>query len=296
MTPDPSVGLSIAQALRQGAAKLTASPSPMLDARILLKFATGLDDAALIAHGAAPLSEDIIRAFDGLIERRAGSEPVAYIVGEKEFWSLKFKVTRDVLIPRGDSECLIEAIMARRSRDEGLSMLDLGVGSGCLICAALTEYKNAWGVGLDRSERALAVAKSNANALGLSDRLSLAAGDWLASIRGPFDVIIANPPYIPSAEKASLAADVSAFEPAGALFAGDDGLDDLRSIIAALATSPSILADGGMAVIEAGTAQISALKSIVKETFPTADIAVIKDLQGRKRGVVADLRKVEKRD
>ena len=252
MTLETVTGRSFAQALRDAAAKLTASPSPMLDARVLLKFAAGLDDAALIARSEALLSDDIAVAFDAMIERRKQGEPIAYLVGEKEFWSLNFKVNRDVLIPRDDSECLIEAIVARRRQSESLAMLDLGVGSGCLICSVLTEFEHAWGVGLDRSRRALQVAKSNAKALGLSDRLSFSAGDWLASIGGPFDVIIANPPYIPIAEKAVLAPDVSDYEPAEALFAGDDGMDDFHAILAGLAAAPLILGEGGMVVFEAG--------------------------------------------
>jgi len=296
MLPKGKTGRTLGEALRQGAARLAASSSPLLDARMLLKFATGIDDASLIARSDERLIDTQATEFDALIARRARGEPVAYIVGEKEFWSLPFKVTANVLVPRDDSECLIEAILARRHRDEPLKMLDLGTGSGCLICALLSEFRNGFGVGLDQSENAIKVAHGNGEALGLDGRSAFAAGNWLAPIGGAFDVIIANPPYIADTERSALPVDVLDFEPEQALFAGVDGMDDYRAILAAFAAAPGLIRGDGLLVFEAGERQVSRLRQLVKETFQAANVAVIVDLKGRKRGIAADFRHIKKRD
>lgn len=287
---------TLGEALRQGAAALEASSSPLLDARILLKTATAMDDAEMIARSDALLSDPHASIFDALITRRARGEPVAYIVGEKEFWSLPFKVTPGVLVPRDDSECLIEAILARRQRDETLKVLDLGTGSGCLICALLSEFRDGFGVGLDQSEGAIKVARWNARALGLSDRSVFVTGNWLAPVGGAFDVVIANPPYIADAERAALPVDILGYEPEGALFAGADGMDGYRAILAGLAASPGLLQNDGLLVFEAGAQQVSRLRQMVNEAFQVANPAVITDLNGRQRGVAVDFRLLKKRD
>ncbi len=296
MSPDTKPGRTFAQVLRDGAGLLTASSSPLLDARVLLKFTTGVDDVELITRGDQPLAEESALDFDALIARRARGEPIAYIVGEKEFWSLPFKVTPDVLIPRDDSECLIEAVLARRRPEGALNILDLGAGSGCLLCALLSEFPNSFGVGLDQSENALKVARSNASALGFADRSIFVAGDWLAAVGGAFDIIIANPPYISDGERSGLPVDVAEFEPGRALFAGPDGMDDYRSILTGLAASPYILGEMGLLVFEAGHQQAGGLRKMVKETLSPAEVAVIIDLKGRQRGVVADFHLSKKRD
>lgn len=296
MSPEWKSRRTLGQALREGAAVLKVSSSPMLDARVLLKFATGIDDADLIARSDASLMDLHASTFDALIARRARGEPIAYITGEKEFWSLPFRVSPDVLIPRDDSECLIESVLMRRARDEDLTMLDLGTGSGCLLGALLTEFPNSFGVGIDHSESAAKLARANAAALGLTGRAAFTSGDWLAPIGGAFDIIIANPPYIPDGERSELPLDVAEFEPSGALFAGADGLDDYRSILGGLRASQGLLRPDGLLVFEAGEQQISRLGQMVKEAFPAADAAVINDLKGRRRGVAADFRMGEKRD
>lgn len=296
MAPEQEISKTIGEHLREGAVSLKASPSPLLDARILLKEATGFDDAELIAASNGRLSDRQASKFAALIARRARGEPVAYIVGKKEFWSLPFKVAPDVLIPRDDSECLVEAILARRGRDEALSMLDLGVGSGCLLCALLSEFPNGFGVGIDRSEKALRIARANAKALGFSERSVFAAGNWLTAIGGAFDIVIANPPYIAENERTGLAVDISGFEPGGALLAGADGMDEFRAILMELAAAPWLLKGDGLLVFEAGTEQVSRLRQMVKETLQPVDGEIIVDLKGRQRGVAADFRLIEKRD
>ena len=208
-------GQSIEAALRHGAEVLAASPTPALDARVLMKHLLDLDDAGLIARGRDVLPDAALRAYEALVARRAAHEPVAYITGEKEFWSLSFHVSPDVLIPRDDSECLIEAAIARRERDDPALILDLGTGSGCLLCALLAKFPLADGVGVDRSEAALAIAKANAARLGLETRTRFVAGDWGCALasralgRG-FDIVIANPPYIREDARARLSPGVVA--------------------------------------------------------------------------------------
>jgi release factor glutamine methyltransferase len=186
--------------------------------------------------------------YAALVERRTNHEPIAYIRGYQEFFGLGFRVTPDVLIPRGDSE-----------------VLDLGTGSGALLLALLSELPEAEGLGIDRSVAALSVATGNARALGLADRARLELRDWTrpgwAEDLGRFDLILANPPYVEDA--AELDASVRDHEPAGALFAGPDGLDDYRVLIPQL---PALLAPGGAALVEIGFTQADAVSAIARQS------------------------------
>lgn len=278
--------------LRAGAARLSASPTPLLDARVLMKFATGLDDAGLIARGDAAPTQEQQRTFDEAIARRAKGEPVAYVTGVTEFWSLAFQVSPDVLIPRADSECLIEAALARRTTHEVRSILDLGTGSGCLLCALLCEFSGAFGVGVDISPAAAKIAAVNARRLGLAARAAFLAGNWAAALGGPYDIVIANPPYIRTGDPA-LSPEVGRFEPAAALFAGPDGLEACRAI---LADAPRLVAPGGLAVFECGSDQAGALAEMLARAFPKAETTVVNDLKGRPRGVLADEKRTAKKD
>ncbi|MEZ5892852.1 MAG: peptide chain release factor N(5)-glutamine methyltransferase [Parvularculaceae bacterium] len=288
--PEPSqVVLTIGEALRRGAALLSESDTPQLDARILLKYVLKADDGALIARANAALSDAEREHYLAVLARRAAAEPVAYITGEKEFWSLPFRVTRDVLIPRGDSECLIEAAVARRGRDEKLRILDLGTGSGCLLCALLSEFPASTGLGVDRSAAALAVAAHNATALGLGARAAFLESDWTQSVAGRFDIVIANPPYIPAG--ASLPRSVAGYEPHSALFACADGLDDCRAIVENLGDA---LADDGLLIMECGDHQADALKALLSDFGRPNEAFTLYDLAGRPRGAALDLRNAEK--
>lgn len=280
----------LGETLRAGAARLEKSKTPLLDARILMKFVTGLDDAGLIANSGAHLPEERVKSFYDLIDRRSNGEPVAYLTGIKEFWSLPIKVSPDVLIPRNDSECLIETALERRDKKSPLKILDLGTGSGCLLLALLTEFPQARGVGIDRSLSALNVARENADRLRLSDRADFIPGDWFSAVRGKFDIIISNPPYIPDGDLNDLPADVSAYEPREALFAGQDGMDAHRAILSA---APDALTPGGLLILECGADQAGFLKEMAANSFSTAEIFIINDLEGRNRGIAADLRRKE---
>ena len=285
-------GQSVEAALRHGAEVLAASPTPPLDARVLMKHLLELDDAGLIARGRDVLPDAALRAYEALVARRAAHEPVAYITGEKEFWSLSFHVSPDVLIPRDDSECLIEAAIARRERDDPALILDLGTGSGCLLCALLAEFPQADGVGVDRSEAALAIAKANAARLGLGARSRFVAGDWGRALAGrarggDFDIVIANPPYIREDARARLAPGVVAYEPSGALFAGADGLDAYRAVLCDISR---FLGENSLLLMEIGEDQSDDVANMVSKSLPKAAIDIVPDLAGRPRGVVADCR------
>lgn len=284
--------MKVEDAIAAGARDLVQSQSARLDARILMKHVLGADDAGLIARATNVLDRASADRFHSLIQRRALGEPIAYITGVKEFWSLEFAVTPDVLVPRDDSGALIEAVLARRERDEILRIADLGTGSGCLLCALLTEFLRSQGIGIDRSERALAVAKTNAEALGVGARAQFAKGDWLSGAAGPYDVIIANPPYIRLGDKETLAPDVAVFEPSGALFGGEDGLGAYREIVPQL---PSRLSNDGLVVMECGSDQADALAGMLASETGEAGVFTISDLAGRARGAGFDRRSAANR-
>jgi release factor glutamine methyltransferase len=250
--------VTIAQALREAAATLApTSDTARLDAELLMARALAVSRSELLLRHTG---DSVPEGFAALVRRRQAHEPIAYILGEQEFCGLAFKVTPDVLIPRGDSEVLVEAALA--ARPEARRVLDCGTGSGALLLAVLDELPEANGVGLDRSSAALAVARGNAARLGLADRANFVAADWTlagwaADLGGQFDLILANPPYVE--EAADLAPSVHAHEPHGALFAGPEGLDDYRVLIPQL---PGLLAPLGVAVIEIGHAQAEAVTAI----------------------------------
>ena len=189
---------------------------PRREARLLLGAALGVAPEILLGAPERVMENDQRRLFDSLIRRRAAREPAAYILGEREFWSLPFRVSRDTLIPRPDSETLIEAALDTiEDYSAPRRLLDLGTGSGCLLLAALSELRGAFGVGVDISEAALAVARANAEALGLAARARFLCGDWGGALRcgsrGGFDLIVANPPYIEDSEMAALSPEITGY-------------------------------------------------------------------------------------
>lgn len=226
------------------------------DAELLMAEALGVSRSELFLRR---MADPVPAAFAALIARRAAHEPVAYIRGHQEFFGLHFDVSPAVLIPRGDSEVLIEVALAARA--DARRVLDCGTGSGALLLAALSELPGASGVGIDRSAAALAVAKRNAAGLDLADRAEFLLADWhqpgWAAAVGQFDLILANPPYVEL--DADLAPSVRNHEPAGALFAGVDGLDDYRVLIPQL---PALLRPGGLAMVEIGASQAVAASAI----------------------------------
>lgn len=244
--------LSIAMQLRQAALVLApvAKENAMLEARVLAQHAWGLTPESLLRYhddirDAAPLQ--------ALVERRMRAEPVAQILGEKHFWRDVFYVTRDVLTPRADSETVLENMLRLRpDRQAAYRVLDLGTGSGCLLLSALREYTNARGIGVDQSGLALAVAAKNAAALQLESRAAFLCSDWCSTLEGMFDVVLANPPYIPSAEIETLEADVRVYEPRSALDGGADGLVEYRAIFAQM---KPYLAPNALLIFEVGMGQ-----------------------------------------
>lgn len=220
-------------------------------------------------------------AFEPMMARRLTDEPVAHILGETEFYGRRFKVTPDVLIPRADSEATLLAALA--ACPAPARILDCGTGSGCLLLSLLAERPQASGVGIDRSEAALAVAADNARALGLDARAAFAVADWdraaWAAALGSFDLVIANPPYVE--DEAELDRSVRDHEPAGALFAGADGLDAYRVLVPQL---PALLAPGGVAVLEIGHRQGEAVATLAAAAGFAA--ALRRDLGGRPRAMI----------
>jgi release factor glutamine methyltransferase len=253
---------TVAALLGEGGEALAEAgvPRPRSEARRLLEQITGLDASRLIGSPKADVSDlDAVR-YRSWVARRAAREPFAYIVGHAEFWSLDFVVDPAVLIPRADSETLIDAVTQRfADLEQPLRVLDLGVGSGCLLLTLLSQYPNARGVGTDTSEGALLVARRNAEGLGLAGRARLELASWTQGIAGPFDVVISNPPYVRSGDIAGLEPEVSRFEPRGALDGGPDGLDGYRGLLPGV---PALLAPDGALFLEIGEGQDDAVEAM----------------------------------
>jgi release factor glutamine methyltransferase len=224
--------------------------NPRLEARLLLAHALGVPSEAVLRDRHLPADAP---GYDDLVARRAAHEPLALILGRREFWSLDFAVSPATLVPRGDSETLIEAALdALADRGAVRRVLDLGTGTGCLLLAALQEFSGAFGIGVDRVPAAAALAARNAAALGFADRAAFLVADWAEPLAGRFDLILSNPPYIPTGDLAGLMPEVVAHEPASALDGGADGLAAYRRIIGGL---PGLLTRGGVTVIELGIGQ-----------------------------------------
>ncbi len=285
-------GVRFGPYLRAGATRLASSDTPQLDARVIAKKALGLDDAGLIASADRPLSDTEIAAFDALIARRAAGEPIAYIVGEKEFFGLTFKMTPGVLIPRPDTETLVHAVIRRRDAKTSWRILDLGSGSGAILLALLKMLPKAAGVGVDVDPAAVALASDNARALDLAERARWVVGEWERAPEEEFDIIVSNPPYIEDGERDALAPDVRNYEDPRALFAGRDGLDAYRRILPATRTR---IAAQGLIVLELGADRSPAVGDLARREFAGATPSFDRDLADRERALVIDL-KGQKKD
>lgn len=271
---------TVALALREAADILDAvSDTPRLDAELLMAHALGVSRSELLLrHIGAPTPE----TFAPLLERRLTHEPIAYILGEQEFYGLPFRVSPDVLIPRADSEVLVE--QGLKARPDARRVLDLGTGSGALLLAVLAHLPHAIGIGIDRSPAALGVARINAERLGLAERAQLLPADWEqpgwdAVLEGPFDLVLANPPYVE--DGAELSPSVRAHEPATALFAGSDGLDAYRVLIPQI---PRLLSLDGAALVEIGFTQADAVGALAAAAGLLTQ--VIHDLGRRPRALL----------
>jgi release factor glutamine methyltransferase len=267
--PLPQAGGELARAAQLLAA---FSPTPRLDAELLLAHALGISREALLLGPDRPVPPD----FEALLQRRLAHEPVAYITGTKAFWTLDLHVTPAALIPRPDSETLIEAAIAHFGDRAPKTIIDLGTGSGALLLASLDQWSFAWGLGVDRSAAALALARANAERLGFGERAAFLQGRWAEAVDARFDLILCKPPYIES--DAQLVPDVADYEPASALYAGPDGLDAYRALVPEL---PRLLAPDGLAVLEIGSAQAGSVSRLVEEQ--DLRIRTVRDLAGLDR-------------
>jgi release factor glutamine methyltransferase len=243
--------VTIAEAARQLAA--AGVENARTEARLLYAHALGVRRDDTLSGDLQPTPEQAA-AFAVLVTRRAGREPLAYITGRKEFWSLDFAVGPGVLVPRPETETLIEeALRVVADRNAPLAIADLGTGSGALLIAALKQFPCAAGLGLDSSAEALAYARRNVFTHGLTERAKLRLDDWAAAPADSFDLVFCNPPYIASAAIPALDPEVARFEPRAALDGGPDGLSAYRALAALL---PKMLKKGGRAILEIGAGQV----------------------------------------
>ncbi len=235
---------------------------PVFDARLLLEEGAGVARMDILTEPRRELSEAQVAAVTALAARREAREPIAHILGRKQFWSLALEVSPDVLVPRPDTETVVQAALAFLPEGEAARVLDLGVGSGAILLAILSERPQAHGVGVDVSEAALTVARANGEKLELNNRISWRRGEWDAGFEGGFDVVVSNPPYIPSAEIETLEPEVSRYEPRQALDGGADGLDAYRAIVPRL---PHLLRPGGGFALEVGQGQADTVADMARQ-------------------------------
>jgi release factor glutamine methyltransferase len=281
-------GASIGAARRALADQLRSAgiDSPELDARVLIAHALGLDHAGLAAAAAQPLPAGAAADIAASAARRLAGEPTARIVGAKEFWSLSFIVTPAVLVPRPETETVVELALTRVDRARPLRIADLGTGSGAILMALLSELPHAVGIGTDVDAHALAVAQRNAVRLGLADRVTLVLCDYGSALQGRFDLVVSNPPYVARGDIAGLAREVRDHDPPHALDGGADGLAAYRAIAA---DAPRLLASAGHLVVEIGAGQ----QQDVEFLLIAGGLAISgrrHDLSGMPRAISASLR------
>jgi release factor glutamine methyltransferase len=271
--------VTAAEALAAAAYRLRAAgvPDPARDARMLLAHAASVDATRITLIAPEDLAPDIEERFDHLVSLRAVRVPVSHLIGQREFYGRRFKVSRDVLDPRPETETLIEAALAEPFG----SVLDLGTGSGCILVTLLAERPQAVGVGVDVSEAACLQASANAVLHGVSDRADIRKSDWFGSVDGQFDLIVSNPPYISPDEMDLVQPELAHHEPRIALTDEEDGLSAYRKIAS---RARRYLAAGGRVLVEIGSTQASSVREIFSRAGWTA-LEVIPDLDGRDRVV-----------
>jgi release factor glutamine methyltransferase len=285
----PFAGLTVEAARRALAAHLKDNgiESPDLDARLLIGAALDLDHTGLAAQAARQITDNEAKAIDRSAQRRIAHEPVARILGRKEFWGLDLLISEATLIPRPDTETVVEAaldILRSESRaNHALHIADIGTGSGAILLALLSELSGATGVGTDISAGALATAEMNARRLGLAGRASFVRCDYASVLSGPFDLIVSNPPYIRSADIAALDPDVRDHDPRLALDGGADGLTAYRAITVQAA---GLLAHRGSLIFEVGHDQSTQVREIMHAAGLTVSSTPRADLAGVHRVVM----------
>ena len=279
--------IDVREALTRAAGQLAAHPdlrpTAVQDATILLMHALGLDRAALIAHPERSLTREQLADIQRLVERRLRFEPIQYILGTQEFYGLELKVTPAVLIPRPETETLVEAVLARLPHYQSVKIVDIGTGSGAIAIALAVGLQQAHVTALDLSPAALDVACENAAMHGVASRVRLLQSDLLAAVAGEseFDAIVSNPPYIPAGDAPTLHAQVREFEPAMALFAGVEGLDIYTRLIP---QALPLLKRGGLLALEIGYGQRDAIADLLAAWD---EVEFVADLQGIPRVALA---------
>ncbi|RED38326.1 release factor glutamine methyltransferase [Rhodopseudomonas thermotolerans] len=265
-----------------------AIESAALDARLLVGEVTGLDLTGLITQADRVLTHQQIERLQSFAARRLGGEPVARILGMREFWGLPFELSADTLVPRPDTETVVEATLAFLAERGAAAprILDIGTGSGAILLALLYERPDAVGVATDISLGALRTARCNAQRLGLADRVCFVACDYTAALRGPFDLIVSNPPYIPGTEIAALDREVREHDPRRALDGGADGLDAYRKIIP---ESVRLLQPDGALTVEIGQGQEADVSALMQAAGLTVSDPFRADLSGIFRSVTGRL-------
>ncbi|WP_440636584.1 peptide chain release factor N(5)-glutamine methyltransferase [Bradyrhizobium sp. PUT101] len=286
---NPFTGQSIEGARRTLAALLRSArlEEAELDARILISAVLALDLTGLVTQAARPLTVAEASRLAQHAQRRIAGEPVARILGTREFWGLPFRLSEATLVPRPDTETVVELaleIFRERQASHPPRIADIGTGSGAILLALLHEIPDAFGVGTDLSQNALRTARDNAAALGLADRAAFVACSYAAALRGPFDLIVSNPPYIPSGEIPKLSIEVRGHDPHLALDGGNDGYDAYRALIPQAAER---LAPGGALIVEAGLGQAQNIETLMRGAALSLDRPPRADLAGIPRAVSA---------
>ncbi|KRP87479.1 SAM-dependent methyltransferase [Bradyrhizobium yuanmingense] len=286
---NPFTGQSIESARRALAAQLRSArlDEAELDARILISAALGLDLTGLVTQAARLLTATEASRLAQHAQRRIAGEPVSRILGTREFWGLPFRLSEATLVPRPDTETVVELaleILRERQASHPPRIADIGTGSGAILLALLHEIPDAFGVGTDLSQNALMTARDNAAALGLADRAAFVACSYAAALGGPFDLIVSNPPYIPSAEIPKLSVEVREHDPHLALDGGNDGYDAYRALIP---QASERLAPGGALVVEAGQGQAQNIETLMRAAALSLDRSPKADLAGIPRAVSA---------
>ncbi len=291
--------LLIASVLKSAASKLNAAgiDTPDLDARVILGHVLGMNWSELVLKADSSVDTASYTQLEQLIARRVCGEPVAYLIGAREFWGLEFEVDRSTLVPRPDSETLVEAVLSEfrnrnYSEEAAFRFLDLGTGSGCLLLALLSELPRVQGEGIDCCGDALDVARRNAERLGFQERVGFYESDWGKNIDGLFNIIVANPPYIATCDLTKLPRDVYQFEPHNALCGGPDGFDAYRQLAKDV---PRLLWPGGLFVVEIGAGQAKSVRRILFDQSELKFLKSYPDLTGTIRVLVGQKRNIEKR-
>ena len=279
--PDGTIAAAVEASRR---ALVGATPTPALDARVLAGHALGLDASALIAYGENRIDRRRLTTLRALIARRKRGEPVAYLVGRKDFHGVRLYVDRRVLVPRPETELLVDLVLNDR-HGTAIDVLDLGTGSGAIACAIAAAMPEARVLATDVSADALEVARKNVDDLGLADSVTLLRSDLFSDIDAGrrFDVVVANLPYVADGDAKLLPTSVAEHEPAGALYGGDDGLDVYRRM---LEQAPAHIAHGGTLYLECSPTNADGLQALAARSFSRAAVESTRDLAGLERAVI----------